>query len=378
MITTLSTGAGMGAKAMQRTMRLLGAGAALLAAACGKKAAPAAGDVPAVQVSASSIYVVDSARVESGPALSGTLAAEHEAQLRAQVGGSILATYAEEGAQVAANAPLVLIDTVTLAEQARSAESQLRSAEASADVAKKNYERSQALHDAGAIADRDLEASNSARIAAEAGLADARSRAASAAKMLADAMVRAPWAGIVSDRPVNTGDVVQPGTTLLTLVDPGMLKLEASVAADQAAGIKPGAKVEFTVTGYPGKRVTGQIARVNPVVDPTTRQVRLYARIPNEDRALAVGVFAEGRMTTASTEALAIPLNALDTKAVAPSVKRVRGGKVESVAVQLGLRDDFAERVAVLSGLARGDTLLIGGVIGAPAGSRLLITNGDH
>jgi RND family efflux transporter MFP subunit len=359
--------------------RRFGAGVVLLLAlACGKSPAPEAAETPAVQVSPENLYVVDSGRVESGPALSGTLDAERQADLRAQVGGSVLAVYVEEGAQVAANAPLVQLDTVTLAEAARSARSQLRSADAAAQVAQRNAERSQTLHAAGAIADRDLEAANNARIAAEANLADARSRLASAEKMLNDALVRAPWAGIVSDRSVNAGDVVQPGATLVSLVNPATLKLEAAVAADQAAGIRPGAKVEFSVTGYAGKRVTGTIARVNPVVDPTTRQIRIYAQIPNEDRSLAVGVFAEGRIATASAEGLAIPLNAMDTRAIAPSVKRVRGGTVESAPVELGVRDDFAERIEVKRGLARGDTLLIGGVLGSPVGARVQVINADH
>lgn len=378
MTVTLSTDNRMRASASPFLLRLGTGVAVLLLAACSRKAAPVTPEAPTVLVSAENLFVVDSARVESGPALSGTLDAERQADLRAQVGGTVLAVFAEEGARVAAHAPLVQLDTITVAEQARSARSGLRSATAAAEVARRDYERSQTLHAAGAIADRDLEVSNSARVAAEANLADARSRLASAEKMLGDALVRAPWAGIVSAVPVHVGDVVQLGGAVASIVDPGTLKLEASVAADQAAGIRPGVKVEFSVTGYPDQRVTGTIARVNPVVDPTTRQVRLYARIPNADRKLAVGVFAEGRMTAAAARGLAIPLVAVDSRAITPSVKRVRGGKVEAVAVELGLRDEFTERVEVKRGLARGDTLLVGGVLNAPVGARVQVTNADH
>lgn len=347
--------------------------------ACGKPAAssPGLGDA-AVLVVPENLAVVDSELVESGPTLSGTLDAERTAQIRAQVGGAVLALYVEKGARIAAGAPLVLIDTLVPAEQVRSARSQLRSAQAAADVAKKNWERADALHQAGAIADRDLEAARSQQLAADAYAADASSRLASAGNQLANTMVRAPFTGIVSERPVNTGDVVQPGSAILTLIDPDMLILEASVAADNLVAMKLGAKVEFVVTGVAGRRFTGRIARINPSVDAVTRQAQLYVQVPNPGQALAAGLFAEGRVAVSSVRALAIPLSAIDRRASTPSVKRVRGGKVELVTVTLGVRDDLSERVAVTSGLVRGDTLLIGGLLETPVGSSVRVTRADH
>jgi RND family efflux transporter MFP subunit len=347
--------------------------------ACGKSSAapPGLGDA-AVLVVPENLAVVDSELVENGPTLSGMLDAQRAAQIRAQVGGAVLALYVEKGARVPAGAPLALIDTLVPAEQVRSARSQLRSAQAGADVAKKNWERADALHRAGAIADRDLEAARSQQLAADANVADAGSRLASAENQLANALVRAPFGGVVSERPVNTGDVVQPGSALLTLVDPGTLILEASVAAENLAAIKPGTKVEFAVTGVAGHRFTGRIARINPAVDPVTRQVQLYVEVPNPGQELASGLFAEGRVAVSSVRMLAIPVAALDLRAAAPSVKRVRGGKVESVAVTLGVRDDLSERVAVVGGLVLGDTLLVGGLLDTPTGSMVRVTRADH
>lgn len=352
----------------------------LLLAACGgspKAAAPTA-EAPPVQVSSDNVAVVDTSRLESGPTLSGSLEAERAAQLRAQVGGALLAIYVDEGAMVGAGQALALIDTTVLAESARSARSGLRSAQASADVARRNAERAEALHTAGAIADRDLEAAKSSGTAADANLADARSRLASAEKMLANATIRAPFRGVVSERPASVGDVVQPGTLVLTVVDPSQLKLEASVPAEHLEGLKSGSKVEFTVQGSADKHFTGKISRINPAVDPATRQVRVYVSVPNSGNALVSGLFAEGRVALESVRTLAIPFTAVDQAATTPSVKRVRGGKVESVPVTLGLRDELAELVEVKSGLAKGDTLLAGGVMGTPAGTTLRIVRRDR
>ncbi len=350
-------------------------------AGCGGGGEPApdsAAAVIAISVSPDHVTVVDSGLVESGPSLSGTLEAPRVAQLRSQLAGTVVQMLVDEGAAVSAGQVLARIDAIVLTDMARSAAAQLQSAEAAATVATRNAERAATLHAAGAIAERDLEAARSQAVAAEAMAADARSRLASARKQVANATVRAPFAGVVSERPASTGDVVQMGTPIVTVVDARTLELAASVPSSALGSLKRGAKVEFTVTGYPDRRFTGTIARVNPAVDPVTRQVRIYAAVPNGDRSLAAGVFAEGRVAFTQVRALTIPLSALDPQAVAPSVKRLRAGVVEEVAVSLGLRDDVAERIEVKSGVQLGDTLLVGGAMGTPVGSALRVARPDR
>lgn len=355
---------------------------ALLLAGCagggGDAASDSAAAVVAISVTPDHVTIVDSGLVESGPSLSGTLDAKQLAQLRAQVAGTVVQMYVNEGAAVSAGQALARIDATVLTDQARSAASQLQSAEAAATVATRNAERAATLHGAGAIAQRDLEAARSQAIAADAMAADARSRLVSARKQLANATIRAPFNGVVSERPASEGDVVQMGSPIVTVIDASALELAASVPASALGSLRRGAKVEFTVTGYPDRRFTGTIARVNPAVDPLTRQVRIYAAVPNGDRSLAAGVFAEGRVAFTQVRALTIPLSALDPQALAPSVKRLRAGVIEAVPVTLGLRDDVAERVEVKSGVQLGDTLLVGGAMGTPVGSALRVARPDR
>lgn len=352
----------------------------LATAACNKPAAEAAAPQPPVQVPADQVAIVDSLEVESGPALSGTLTAERTAQVRSQMSGTVLALYVKEGQAVSAGQALALIDTTVAAEQARSARSALRSAQVQSQLATRNAERSAALLKAGAIADRDEEGARAQAQAAAAAVADATSRLASAEKLLRDGTVRAPFAGVISELPVSAGDVVQGGaggaTLLATVVDPSELTLEASVPAENLNGIKRGAKVEFTLNGMSKQVVTGTVARINPTVDATTRQVRIYVVVPNRNQALASGLFAEGRVTIEAARALAVPISALDPRATTPSVKRLKGGKVESVPVTVGLRDALRERV-VVTGVVRGDTVLLGGALGTPTGSSVRITRAD-
>jgi RND family efflux transporter MFP subunit len=173
---------------------------------------------------------------------------------------------------------------------------------------------------------------------------------------------------------VSSGDIVQPGSSLFTVVDPSSMRLEASVPAEQLSEIRVGVPVTFTVSGYPGREFVGRIVRVNPTADPTTRQVRIYVSIPNAGRTLVGGLFASGRVSTASRTGLVVPSSAVDLRGTSPSVMRVRGGKVEKVTVQVGVNDKSSETTEVLAGLSAGDTLLVGAAQGITPGTPVRIT----
>jgi RND family efflux transporter MFP subunit len=342
------------------------------------------GEPVAVQISPSNIVVIDSAHIESGPAISGSLQAAEEATLRAEVSGAVLQTYAEEGETVTRGELVVRIEDTAARESMLSARSAVGTAEQSATLARRNAERTQRLFEAGAVSERDLEAAQVAASTAESQLADARARLALAQKQLSNTQVRAPFHGVVSERVVNAGDVVQPGTALITIVDPSSMRLEGAVPASNLTAIDVGAPVEFTVNGYPSRLFAGRISRINPTADPATGQVTLLATIPNAGGDLVAGLFAEGRVGTVAKEALVAPMTAVDMSARTPTVLRVRNGVVERVAVEIGLRDEQTERVELASGVAAGDTLLVGAAQGftpgtpvriqpietAPAGSR--------
>ena len=114
-------------RARERTMQTTSlrhgalAAAALLLAACGgeaESAEPEAAVPPPVQIAAVGSAVVDSALIEDGPVLSGTLAAERRAELRPLVGGTVLAVPVREGQAVGAGQLIAVIDTTVLADQA--------------------------------------------------------------------------------------------------------------------------------------------------------------------------------------------------------------------------------------------------------------------
>ncbi|HUG28053.1 MAG TPA: efflux RND transporter periplasmic adaptor subunit [Gemmatimonadales bacterium] len=327
-------------------------------------------EAPPLTIAPENVTVVSTADLRSGPTISGTLTPTREATIRAELSGPVTAVLAEEGQAVAAGATLLRLDDTAIREQARSAESAVRVNREQADLARRNLARSEQLAAAGALSDQAAEQARATLLAAEAGLADAESRLTGARQLLEKTVIRAPFTGVVSARAVNQGDIVQPGGALVTVVDPGSMELEAAVPLEALQTLRRGSPVDFTVPGYEGRQFTGTVARINPTADPLTRQVRISVAIPNVGGDLVGGLFAQGRVATASATGLAVPFSALDLRGSEPTVTVLRQGLTAVVVPRLGIRDEALELVEVLDGLVAGDTVLLGAARGiAPATS---------
>jgi RND family efflux transporter MFP subunit len=348
------------------------AAAALALAACNQGDAASADStatLQAVTIGAENVAVVRADTIATGPAVSGTLAAEQQAEVRAEAGGTVLRVNAEAGQRVPQGALLAQIEQQATGDVVASAQAGVSAAQSAYELAERELQRSETLFRAGAIAERDVETARRAVDAARSQLANARAQLASARQQQSGTRATAPFAGVVSERAVNEGDVVTPGTAMFTIVDPSSMRYEASVPAAQLGQVRVGAPVRFTVNGYPGRTFEGRVTRVNPVADATTRQVRLLVSVPNEAGALVGGLFAEGRVASERRPALVAPASALDERGVTPVVHRLKNGVVERVPVQVALRDAQTELVGLDGPLSAGDTLLTGAAQGITPGT---------
>lgn len=279
---------------------------------------------PVMMIGRENIAVARLAELRSGPAISGTLEPKVEAKLRAEISGPVERTFADEGMRVRRGALLARIDDSAVRDAYLSAKSAVRTAEAALKNAQRNAERASRLAKAGALPERDLETALWNATNAEGALADARARLASAEKQLGHTQVRASIDGTVSDRQVAAGDVVQVGTVMFTIVDLRTLRLEATVPVEELGRLRQGSPVEFGVSGF-DRQFKGRIERINPAVDPATRQVRIYVNVPNAEQSLVAGLFAEGRVATDARRAVAVPLSAVDRRGTAPVIHRLKG-----------------------------------------------------
>jgi RND family efflux transporter MFP subunit len=324
---------------------------------------------PPVLLGPENIGIVQETTLATGPIISGSLTAVREAQVRAESSGPVDEVKVDAGQRVNSGAVLAKLDDTALRDAFLSARAALRSAEVTMADARRDLDRDERLHQAGAISERELERSRTQVATSEAALADARSRMVSAQEQLEKTTIRAPFSGIVSERGISAGDVVQSGALLYTVIDPSSMQLEATVPTDQLQSLRVGTPVQFTVSGYGARRFEGRIARINPSVDPATRQVRIYVTIPNRDQGLVAGLFTEGRVESQRKRTAAIPLAALDPKGTSNEILRLKEARVQRVRVELGIRDLAAELVEVVQGLAPGDTVLLGSSQGLPDGT---------
>lgn len=360
---------------MQGTTRAM-LGFVLLAAGngCSKQVADATPAPPATNIGPEAIAVVGTTTLSSGPAISGSLVAEKTASIRAEVSGPVVAVLIDPGVRVSKGTVLARIDDSAIRDAWLSAKSGVTQAQLAADIAERDVSRAVKLLQAGAIAENALEAARRSGLAAQAQLEDAKARLAGAQKNLDNTVIKSPYDGVVSERQVNAGDNVAPGIALFTVVDPSTMRLEGAVPADQLGAIRIGAPVRFAVTGYPGRTFEGAITSMYPSADPQTRQVRLFARIPNSGNGLVAGLYATGRVTSATRQGLTAPLTAVDQRGIKPVVLRLKGGRTERVEVTLGMRDEGTEQVELTAGVSAGDTLLVGAAQGITPGTPVKVS----
>lgn len=344
----------------------------LLLAACGgppEVAAPVAGPT---LLASQDFATVGRASISAGPRVSGALDAASKAVIRAEAGGSVLEVSAEIGQRVKKGDLLARIEGNVARESSAGASAGVTASEQDALLAQRELERVNRLVDVGALAARDREMAESGLISAQARLKEARARSASAREQVSGTTVRSPIDGVVSERSVSLGDVVAPGAPLFVVLEPSSLRLSGAVPADSVGSLKVGAPVSLEVQGQPGRRYAGAIERISPAVDPVTRQIPVIVSIPNAEGTLMAGLFAEGRIASEVHDGLVVTADALVEGASTATVRRITSGKVEEVAVTVGIRDVEADRIEV-TGLTDGDTVLVGPARSIPVGTQVKV-----
>ena len=367
-----------GSTELRRPARAAAAALLLLAAACGGGegeggGAAKAAEQPRVTVlGARDVATVEMTDLAAGVALTGSLEPFRTAEVKAQVPGVVRGLAVDRGSAVGAGQVLARIEAQGIQSQAAGAASGVAAAQAQLSLARRQLESARTLYQAGAMSELDFRAAEAQYEAAQAQLAGARSTSAGAAEQAGRTAVRAPFAGQVSQRTANEGEAVNVGQTLLTVVSSQYLELRGQVPVDQANQVRQGQPAEFTLTAFPGRTFTGTVARVDPVADPGTRQVGVTLRLPNPGELIA-GMFASGRVVTGGgVQALVVPAAAVRGQGADQHVLVVAGDSVVRRAVALGARDDARGVVAVQSGLAAGERVIVSpGVV--PAGAKVRV-----
>ena len=290
----------------------------------------------------------------AGVPVSGTLTPSVDVKISSPM-AEVLDVLVSEGQHVAKDQVLARFHAGAVDAAARSADARLR-------VAKADYERNQNLFKEGAVSKHDVEA-------AEAMYHEAQATAAAAGRDAQDATVRAPIAGVISVKSVETGARPGEGDPLFELVNTAELEFEATIPSEFVPQIAVGAPVQLSVTGYPAGGIRGRVARINAAVDPATRQVKVYVRVANPGGRLVGGLFASGTIVTQEARGtLAAPSAAVRTEGGQQFAMVVENGKVARREVRAGLKDPGRDLVQIVSGLAAGDGVVTGPIEGLTPG----------
>lgn len=230
--------------------------------------------------------------------LVGSFTANEQVEIRAESEGFVETIGFTEGQEVAKGALLVTLDESKL-------QAGLEESESSLKLSQQTFERAKELLGSRLISQQEYDQASSQLASDEATVSLRR-------RQLRDARVTAPFKGVVGARQVSPGQLVSRSMTLTWLVDLDPVKVEFNVPERFLSQVEVGQTIDVAVAAYPDRKFQGKVFFVAPFVDPVTRTVLMKAEVPNNERKLKPGMFANLDLTLqVRSNAAVVPESAL-------------------------------------------------------------------
>lgn len=303
----------------------------------------------------------------------GVVEAVRQTVLAAQVAGAVVALDVRVGDAVKAGQVLARIDARAADQNTAASDAQVMAARASLDMATKDLERQKQLFQKSYISQGALERAESQFKSTQAQVAAQLAQAGATRTQSGFFVVKAPYAGIVSEVPVALGDMAMPGRALVSMYDPTSLRVTVSVPQSAALGLKKDAAVRIQLPGLPADRewVTPSRTVVLPTVDAGTHTVQLRLELPplappargtagEPVSVLAPGLFARAWLPSAvgGPARLNVPARAVVRHSEMtglyvvgadgrPMLRQVRLGPVQGDSVEILSGVSAGERIAL-------------------------------
>jgi membrane fusion protein (multidrug efflux system) len=301
--------------------------------------------------------------------LTGTLRAGLQSELAADATGKVVQTACERGQPVKRGQLLASIDSRTSALAATAAEAQAKVAQSQLDQARRDCDRVNHLLEVGAISQAEHDRQTAACTSQQWSAAAAEAQQTSAATVLGNAHIRAPFDGVIGERYVSLGQYVQPSTRVASLYSPDPLLLTLTVPEANIAAIAVDLSVSFTVSAFADELFTGQVKYISPNVREATRDLVVEATVSNADGRLKPGMFAVARVLVDSPSTPVVPSAAVVRDDTGARVFVVVGQELQERLVQVG--ESVGDLVAVTSGAKRGDRVVLRPASNLHDGSRV-------
>jgi membrane fusion protein, multidrug efflux system len=321
-------------------------------------AAKAKSGGPVAEFLQEDLYIVEPRNLDRVLPLTGSLAPLTEATVKAKVAGELVAVTAREGESVKQGQVLARIDLTEVQAKVAAREADVAAAKAQLVWAEKNRNQQKALLDKLFISQSAFDNIQSNYDVAIAKQHAAEAELVVARKSMGDAVLVAPFSGIVSLRHAQPGERVALDAKVVSIVDLSRLQLEASVPPAAIGQVQVGQTMNFRVEGFGEREFDGRIERINPAATVGSRSISVYAVIDNREGLLRGGMFAQGALTLSHIDgALAVPASAVREEIGQTFVYAIEDGLVKKKNVKVGA-PDAAGRVQVLDGVAAGDRIV--------------------
>ena len=302
------------------------------------------------------LVAVKASAATDGLTMPGTMQAWNAAKIYARVGGYLHAWYKDIGAQVTAGTPLAQIDTPELDQQIAQARADLTSARANASLARSTAARWNDLLTTNSVSRQEADEKNGDLASKN---ATVQASQANLSRLLASktfATLRAPFAGIVTARNADIGDLVGPGATsqqpLFAIADVHRIRVYVSVPQVYSAAMTPGLPATLSLPDYPGRTFDAQVVGNSGAINSQTGTFDVQLIADNPGAVLKPGGYAQVRFSVpGQAGTVQIPSSALVFRAKGTQVALVDpSGRVRMQAITLGR--DLGGTVEVTSGLA--------------------------
>jgi membrane fusion protein, multidrug efflux system len=301
--------------------------------------------------------------------LTGTLRGDRETDLAANANGRVLQTSVERGEQVKPGQVLAKLDTRAASLSAAEARAQVDSTRAQEEQARTECDRYEQLKAKGAITDLEYQQKITQCRTLPLSVQAASARAALAAQNVGDGLIRAPFAGVVTERYVEVGQFLRQDSRVVTIVSADPLRLQIAVPEAQVASVKEGADVAFNVAAYPSRRFEGKVRFVSGALRATTRDLIVEAVVPNPERLLLPGMFADVALVVGHDRLPSVPARAVTQLDEQARLFTVVAGRLEERVVALGPK--VGERVAVSKGVREQEQVVVSDLAGLSNGQRV-------
>ena len=292
--------------------------------------------------------------------LPGTLQGAVQSPIAARASGYVKRWTRDIGSRVEKGELLAEIESPEIDQQLSQAMAARQQAEASLKLAKSTAQRWEELRRTGMVSQQQLDERRSAEAQAQANLAAADANVERLRQMQGFNRITAPFAGVITRRNVDVGDLIDAGGAramfVLTQTDP--LRVYVDVPQAYAHLVKTGQAVTITQAELRGKKFQGQVARTSASLDSATRTMQVEVALPNRDGALLPGAYVQVLLPLKGAQGMVIPTNALMFRGDGLRVATVDdSGRVKLVPIKVGR--NLGARIEVVDGLEGQEKLVL-------------------